>query len=89
MTLCGTRAGAELRDGMLHVNGVRDDAFYLDTYPAADDENEANRRQLADFVEAIRTGRDSLVTAQQSLAVCRILCGLYRSAVRRQPVQFD
>lgn len=89
VTLCGTRTGAELRDGMLHVNGVRDDAFYLDTYPAADDENEANRRQLADFVEAIRTGRDPLVTAQQSLAVCRILCGLYHSAVRRQPVQFD
>lgn len=88
LTLCGTHAGAELRGGALTVNGVRDDAFYLDTYPAPDDEDAANRAQLADFLEAVRTGRPPLVTARQSLAVCRILCGLYRSAEEQKPVLF-
>ena len=86
--LCGDEAGAVLSEDRYALNGARDGAFYEEPYVFEDGEDDANRRQLADFVAAVREGREPLVTAAQSLAVCRILSALYESSETGRPVEF-
>ena len=88
VTLCGTDAGAELFPGGYAVSGVQTERLVTARFLLPEEEQTANRAQLADFIAAIREGRPPLVTARQSLAVVQILSGLYRSARERRPVEF-
>lgn len=86
VTVCGTEAGGELFPGGWTLSGVRDDRLVTRRICLPEDEQEANRAQLSDFVDAVRRGRDPLVTPEQSLSVARILSGLYRSAREQRPI---
>lgn len=88
LTLCGTAAGAEWAPGGYTVSEAREDRLVTTRCQLPEEEQTANRAQLADFLDAIREGRPPLVTARQSLAVVQILEGLYRSARERRPVEF-
>ena len=88
VTLCGTSAGAELFSGGYTVSGIGDNRLVTTRYLMPEEEQTANRAQLADFISAIRDRRPPLVTARQSLAVAQILSGLYRSARELRPVEF-
>lgn len=86
LTLCGTKGGATLQGGKLTLNGVRDDAFFNETIDLAADWETACKKQVEDFIDCIRTGRQPLVTAREGLGVSRVLDGIYRSAAEKQPV---
>ena len=86
LTLCGTKGGATLQGGKLTLNGVRDDAFFNETLDLAADWETACKKQVEDFIDCIRTGRQPLVTAREGLGVSRVLDGIYRSAAEKQPV---
>lgn len=86
VTLCGTEAGAELFPGGYTLSGVRRDKLFTRRFRLPEEEQTANQAQLADFLSAVRQGREPLVTAEQSLAVARILSGLYRSAREGRPI---
>ena len=88
VTVCGTEAGAELFPGGYALSGVREDRLTTTRCLLPEEEQTANRAQLADFIGAIREDRPPLVTARQSLAVAEVLEGLYRSARERRPVEF-
>jgi predicted dehydrogenase len=84
--LCGTRGGAELTEGGYTRVATTPDALRTEFVSVPGDEDAANRAQLENFLRAIRTGGTPLVGAEESLAVLRILLGLYRSARERRPV---
>jgi predicted dehydrogenase len=86
LTLCGTKGGATLQGGKLTLNGVRDGAFFNETLDLAADWETACKKQVEDFIDCIRTGRQPLVTAREGLGVSRVLDGIYRSAAEKQPV---
>ena len=88
LTLCGTGAGAELFPGGYAVSGAEADRLFTRRYTLPEEEQTANRAQLADFIQAVRDGGTPLVTPEQSLAVVQVLCGLYRSARESGPVVF-
>ena len=88
ITLCGTAAGAEWAPGGYTVSEALPDRLVTTSCRLPEEEQTANRAQLADFIGAIREDRPPLVTARQSLAVVRVLEGLYRSARERRPVEF-
>ena len=88
ITLCGTAAGAEWAPGGYTVSEALPDRLVTTSCRLPEEEQTANRAQLADFLDAVRQGRPPLVTARQSLAVVRVLEGLYRSARERRPVVF-
>lgn len=89
LTICGTASGAELFPGGYTVSSVKNDQFCTLRFDTPDDEQIANKAQLTDFITAIRTGGMPLVTADQSLAVVRILDGLYQSAMQKKPYYFS
>jgi len=87
VTLCGTKAGADMKDGLrfnkvdlgkqtvikpgLDAGGV---AFYdAEADNPADDE-------AAQFIECVKTGKTPMVTAEQAFVVTQILEALYESA---------
>ena len=86
VTLCGTEGGAELFPGGYTISGVQGDQLVTHRFDLPEEEQAANRAQLADFIAAIREGREPLVTAEQSLSVVRILSEFYRSARERRPI---
>lgn len=87
LTLCGTKGGATLQGGKLTLNGERNGAFYTETLDLAADWETACKKQVEEFIDCVRTGRQPLVTAREGLGVSRVLDGLYRSAAEQCPVK--
>jgi predicted dehydrogenase len=49
---------------------------------------EGHRRQIANFADAIRTGRQPLVPGREGRRPVELICGIYESARSGQPVHF-
>lgn len=88
--LIGTRAGADLFDQRLVINGERNGKLYEDEYLSEfskdADEDNANACQLRDWIDSVREGREPLVRMEQALVVCKILDAIYQSAETNAPV---
>jgi predicted dehydrogenase len=97
-TIHGTRAALQLTPPMLFdvdptnekahrktplATGA-DDAFAELPFPV-----DAFARQMADFVEAIRTSRPPVCNADQAVALMRMLDGIYASGASGREVRFD
>jgi len=94
-TLCGTKAGADMVDG-LRINGDRDGALYT-SYPDLtsktleyydDSQNDPMPLEMNNWIDAILNDTEPCVTADQSLVVMKIITGIYKSSESNQPVYF-
>lgn len=88
LEICGTEAGAVWTPQRCTVNGIRNDAFYEETL-CEDTEDTANAAQLRNFLDAVRGEESVLVTAEESVTVCRVLEDLYRSAKENRPIIYQ
>jgi predicted dehydrogenase len=95
-TLCGTLAGADMRDG-LRINGQKYGRHYIEK-PQLDkggvDFYEGESMSPADkeartFYDAVLYGRELVVKPEQALVVTEILAGIYESARTGKPVYFN
>ncbi|WP_407267747.1 Gfo/Idh/MocA family protein [Radiobacillus sp. PE A8.2] len=95
-TLCGTKAGADMWDG-LHINGEENGELYtrhielekkevnfFETKPSTPGEVEARM-----WVEAILEDKEPVVTAHQALVVTEILEALYESSRTGKAIYFN
>jgi predicted dehydrogenase len=95
VTLCGTKAGADMRDG-LRVNGVAHGAQYLtkpnfDAGGAAYFEGKtvsAAMLEAKTFIDAVKGKGELYVTPEQAAVVTQILEGIYASAKSGKPYLF-
>jgi predicted dehydrogenase len=96
-TLCGTKAGADMNDG-LRINGVRNGRQYI-TKPSftaggvafndgAKGESMADREASA-WIHAVVEDKDPVTLPEQAFCVTRILEGIYESAKSGKPYYFD
>lgn len=94
--LCGTKAGADMDEG-LRINGVRHDRQYI-VKPAlaadevaffAGDTAEPQDLEQRTFIRAVRGEGQLVVLPEQAAAVTRILDAIYQSARSGQPVYFN
>lgn len=95
-SLCGTKAGADMKDG-LRINTVKYNkqvtekpsldaggvAFYDGTGEAAPDVEQAT------FYNAVKCGGELVVKPEQALVVTQLLEAIYTSAKTGKPVYFD
>ena len=95
-TLCGTKAGADMRDG-LRINGVEFGRMYtkkptldaggVDYYEgAAEDPGDLEARM---WIEAIINDTEPVVKPEEALVVTEILEAIYESARTGKAVTFD
>ena len=96
-TLCGTKAGADMIDG-LRINGVRNGRQYIfkpsfaaggvafNDGAAGDD---APTREARVWLNAVTNGTPLTVLPEQAYCVTRILEGIYESAKSGKPYYFD
>ena len=87
-TLCGTKAGGDMVDGV-RINGVRNGRQYVLTpdfrvggvaFNEGSKGESAAEREERLWIEAIRSGTDPVTLPEQALCVTRILEGIYTSA---------
>ncbi len=96
-SICGTKAGADMMDG-LRINGIRHGRQYTLTPNFAAggvafnegtaSESPADREERM-WIEAVRNDTEPLTTAEQALCVTRILEGIYTSAKTGEIYRFD
>ncbi len=96
-TICGTKAGADMNDG-LRINGVRNDRQYVmkPSFAAggvafndgAKGDNMAIREAKA-WLNAIREDKAPVTLPEQAFCVTRILEGIYESAKSGKPYYFN
>ena len=87
-TLCGTKAGCDMVDGV-RINGVRNGRQYVLTpnfkaggfafNEGTKGEGPADREERL-WIEAVRNGTDPITLPEQAFCVTRILEGIYTSA---------
>ena len=96
-TVCGTKAGADMTDG-LRINGVSRQRQYVKTINfkaggAAFFDGDASAKphdvEAAQWLNAIREGHAPLTKAEEAYTVTRILEGIYESAKTGKPYYFD
>lgn len=95
-TLCGTEAGADMKDG-LRINGELHSRTYvmkpdLDAGGVAFFDGEAQKPQDLEayrFYKAIEDDTDPVVLPEQAYVVTQLLEAIYESAKTGQPVFFD
>ncbi len=95
-TLCGTKAGADMKDG-LRFNGVKNNCQYVEK-PAFDagavafNEGTAGDKdfhiEARQWIKAVRNGTDPCVLPEQAYVVSAILDGIYQSARSGSPYYF-
>ncbi len=95
-TLCGTKAGADMDDG-LRINGDQNgtlftlhpnlDSSSLEYYD--DSKNDPMPVEIKSWIDSILTDQDPCVTVDQSLAVMKVIDAIYKSAERKAPVFID
>lgn len=96
-TVCGTKAGADMTDG-LRINGISRQRQYVKNVSfkaggAAFFDGETNAApadvEAAQWIDAVREGKQPLTHAEQAYTVTRILEGIYESAKTGKPFYFD
>ncbi|WP_420481871.1 Gfo/Idh/MocA family protein [Cohnella zeiphila] len=92
VTLCGTKAGADMKGG-LRVNGEERGHLYTKEIVLGDQWNKAApndsaEREARAWIDAILNDREPVVTAKQALVVQEILEAIYESAAKGQAVSF-
>ena len=95
-TICGTRAGADMNDG-LRINGIRNGRQYVLTpnfkaggaafFEGTASESAADR-EAALWIDAVRNDTDPLTLPEQAYTVTRILEGIYQSAKTGEMYRF-
>lgn len=95
-SLCGTKAGADMKDGV-RINTVKYgkqvvekpglDAAGVAFYDGSDDKPQEIEQKT--FYNAVMNGGDLVVTPEQALVVTKILEAIYKSAKTKQAVYFD
>ena len=94
-TLCGTKAGADLWDGLI-INGEEDGVLYekkIDTniggvaFYEGSGNLKASEIEVRNFYGAIIDGTELIVKPEQAMVVTQILEGIYESAKTRKPVR--
>ena len=93
-TLCGTKAGADMRDG-LTINGEERSRLYekkielnmggVAFYDSTDSDLD-NDREAAYWINCLRTDGEVLVKPEEALVVTRILEAIYESSKTKKPV---
>jgi predicted dehydrogenase len=95
--LCGTKAGADMHNGELHINGVKHGKLYVTTpdmkkkgvdfYEGSKDDPKVMEQRV--FVNAIRGEGELTVKPEQAFVVTQILDAIYQSAKTGKPVYFN
>lgn len=94
-TLCGTKGGADMLDG-LRIN-TDTDGYLSTSYPLESKDYEFKSkdpltpgdREMASWINALKTNTDPVVKPQQTLVVTQIIEALYESASTGKPVYFN
>ncbi len=95
-TLCGTKAGADMKDG-LRINGEKLSRLYVTkpdlnaggvAYYSGGSESQADKEARL-WIEAIRNDTEPIVKAEQALVVSEILEAIYESAKTGKAVYFN
>jgi len=94
-TLCGTKAGADMKDG-LRINGVDLNKMYVKKPSLATDgvdfyeghSEDPGYKEAKSWIDAIINNRDPIVMPEQALAVTEILEAIYESSRTGKPVIF-
>lgn len=95
-TLCGTKAGADMKDG-LRINGVEFNKMYVkkpEFGPGGVAFYEGHSadpgyKEAKAWVDAILNDTDPVVLPEQALVVTEILEAIYESAKTGKPVIFE
>lgn len=96
-TLCGTKAGADMRDG-LRFNGVKNDRQYVTkpSFEAGGVAFNAGSGSALDYhiearqwIQSILNDTDPCVLPEQAYVVSAILDGIYQSAKSGKPFYFE
>lgn len=95
-TLCGTKAGADMRDG-LKINGVKHNRKYTET-PVFDNKGVAfvegagsgaiHEVEARQWINAVINKKSPMVLPEQAYIVSAILEGIYKSASTNKPYYF-
>ena len=95
--LCGTKAGADMHNGELHINGVKHGKQYVTTpnmkkkgvdfYEGSSDDPKVMEQRV--FVDAVRGEGELTVKPEQAFVVTQILDAIYQSAKTGKPVYFN
>lgn len=94
-TLCGTKAGADMKDG-LQINGVKYNKQYIEK-PALDGsgvdfyEGEKENPSMIEakcFIDSITKGTELIVKPEEAYVVTEILEAIYESAKTGEPIYF-
>ncbi|MCL2820844.1 MAG: Gfo/Idh/MocA family oxidoreductase [Oscillospiraceae bacterium] len=96
-TLCGTKAGADMQDGLRIVSDKN--GKFIDTYPNFDEGAvlfvpggkiiQPQEKEARNFYDAVLYGKELRVKAEQALVVTQILEAIYESGKTGKPVVFD
>ncbi|MEH0688636.1 Gfo/Idh/MocA family oxidoreductase [Vibrio cholerae] len=86
VTLCGTNAGADTRQG-LRLNGDRNNELYTEVMEFKDEH--ANEIEARQWIESLKNNTPPYVTARQGLVVTRVLDAIYRSAETGKQIYLD
>ena len=96
-TLCGTKAGADMRDG-LHFNGVKYGKQYVETpnmesggvafFDGEKEESPADREARL-WIDAVIEDKDPVVKPEQAYVVSQLLEAIYESDRTGKAVYFD
>jgi predicted dehydrogenase len=96
-TICGTKAGADMKDGV-RINGVEYNKQYIKKTEFSvggvaffDGEGESSDPAVAEaltFYSAITNGTDLIVKPEQALVVTRVLEAIYESARTGKEIKF-
>ncbi|WP_207655728.1 Gfo/Idh/MocA family protein [Vallitalea okinawensis] len=96
-TLCGTKAGADMEDGV-RVNGVKYNKQYIEkpnlesggvAFYDGDCNGSPSDIENRNFYDAILKGTELRVKPEEALVVTRILEAIYESSETGQPVYFN
>ena len=95
--ICGTKAGADLYDGV-RINGIRNNSQYI-LRPSLNPQGAAfyegvntgdpSAMEAAQWINAVVTDTDPCVLPEQAFTITRILEGIYESAKTGKPYYFD
>lgn len=89
VTLCGSKAGAELWYDGFNINGSRDRQLYIDPYKFDfDPQYEGAAKEAELWIDAVIHDTAPLVTPEQSLTLVRVIEGLYQSSEKHTAIYF-
>ena len=97
-SVCGTKAGADMHNGGLRINGVRNGRQYVMTpnfeaggvaFFHGGKAESAAEAEAARWIAAVREGKQPATLPIEAYTVTRILEGIYESAKTGKPYYFD